>query len=355
MIRGRRRRYRSNAALVLAIFRVVQLLVIEVVQRKVGGMTRRRVNGPATIPRTERQYGPHTAGTVLQMRWLLLLRLLRLLTYRLRGLISAALLRLGRILRLTTHVLARMRILGLSFRTGRLAGILCRLASGILLTRIVVWITGIVTRVARIVAGIARIVTGITRVVTGIARIVTGVTRVVAGIAWVVTGIARIARIVSGIVRIVSGIVRIVGLVIGVVTGIVAGIPRIGRVTRVAMSGILMSRIVDRVTRILVMLRRSGRRSRRTRCDDTLRRWWGCSRNRELPRGSRQRGRIPWLDGLLHDGTHHLAQPTAQPADFYLRLEGHYFSFLPRRWAPIYFPFLRQISSLPAELCEILR
>jgi len=139
------------------------------------------------------------------------------------------------------------------------------------------------------------------------------------------------------------------------VTRIVAEITRIvGRVIRVVMPGILglVSRIMGRVTRILVMLRRSGRWSRRT-WGNTLRR--GCSRNRGLPRGSRQRGRIPWLNGLLHDGTHYLTQPTSQPADFYLRLEGHYFFFLPRRWTPIYFLFLCQIVSFLITLCEILR
>lgn len=75
------------------------------------------------------------------------------------------------------------------------------------------------------------------------------------------------------------------------------------------------------MTRILCLLRRSGRRSRWSQCCNAVRGWRGDSRNRGFPRGSRQRGGIPWLDGLLHDGTHHLAQPTSQPADFYLRRE----------------------------------
>lgn len=203
-------------------------------------------------------------------------------------------------------------------------------------------------------AGILRHLTGESLVLLSGTRmvrvtgIVTWITRVVPGITWVVT------RVVAPIARVVTRIVRIVSLFTGVVTRIVAGITRImGRVTRVVMPGILglVSRIVGRMTRILMMLGRSGRRSRRTRCSDTLRR--GCSRNRGLPRGSRQRGRIPWLDGLLHDGTHHLAQPTSQPADFYLRLEGHYFFFLLQLWA-IYFLFLCQISSFLIKLYEIL-
>lgn len=69
MIRGRRRRHRCDAALVLTILRVVQLLVIEVVQREVGGMLMsRRVTRSATIPRTERQHGTHGGGgTVVRM------------------------------------------------------------------------------------------------------------------------------------------------------------------------------------------------------------------------------------------------------------------------------------------------
>lgn len=81
MIRGRRRRHRCDAALILAILRVVQLLIIEIVQREIGGMLVpcRRVDGPATVPRTERQYCPHAAGgTVLWMLWLRLRLRLRL-------------------------------------------------------------------------------------------------------------------------------------------------------------------------------------------------------------------------------------------------------------------------------------
>lgn len=56
MIRGWCRRYRGNAALVLAVLCVVQLFVIEVIQREISGMLmpRWRVNRPATVPRTER-------------------------------------------------------------------------------------------------------------------------------------------------------------------------------------------------------------------------------------------------------------------------------------------------------------
>lgn len=249
----------------------------------------------------------------------LLLQLLRLYLTRWLCLIPA-LRRMDRILRLTAHV---PTVLDISTRTGRVIRIdwilLCRLTSGIPIVRVIL--------LARVVTWIARIVSGIARIVSGVARIVTGIVRVVAGI-------ARIVGLVTGIVTVV-----VTGIVTGVVTRVVARVARIaGRMTRVTVAGILrlIPRIVGRVTRLLMMLRRNGWRSRWTRYSDTLRRWRGCSRNRGLPRGSRQRGCIPWLNGLLHDGTHHFAQPTSQPADFYLRLEGHYFSFLSRRWMSIY-------------------
>lgn len=261
---------------------------------------------------------------MLRLRLRLRLRLLLLRLTRL-CLLPVTLCRLSWILTwLTTHGWMR----SFSCWTRRMSGILCWLASGILVsgTR-VTRVTGIVTWITRIVAGIIRVVARIARVMSRIAWVVIGIAWVVAGIAWIVAGISRIMCLMTG-----------------VVTGIVAGI------TRIVMPGILglVPRIVGQMTRILVMLRRSGRRSRRTRCSNTLRR--RCSRNRGLPRGSRQRGRIPWLDGLLHDGTHHLAQPTSQPADFYLRLEGHYFFFLPRRWAPIYLLLLCQIFSFLIKL-----
>lgn len=260
----------------------------------------------------------------LRLRLLLLRLLLRLLLLLTRRLFPAAL-RIAWVLAcLTTHV--RMRILSLSSWTCRMAGILRRLSGEILVLLSGTWMVRIAGIVAWVVARV-------------VARVVAGITRVVARV------MARIARVVTGIARTMSF------PLIGVVTRVMAGIAWIvGRVARVVMSGVLglVSRIVGRMTRILVMVGRSGRRSRRTRCSDTLRR--GCSRNRGLPRGSRQRGRIPWLDGLLHDGTHDLAQPTSQPADFYLRLEGHYFFFLPRRWALIYLLLPCQISSFLIKL-----
>lgn len=56
MIRRRRRRHRSNAAFILSVLRVVQLLVIEIVQREISGMlmTRWWIHGTASVTRAER-------------------------------------------------------------------------------------------------------------------------------------------------------------------------------------------------------------------------------------------------------------------------------------------------------------
>lgn len=74
MIRGRRRRHRSDAALVLPILCIVQLLVIEIVQREVRRVLLPpwRIHGAASVTRTERQHRTHIAGTALLLLLLLL-------------------------------------------------------------------------------------------------------------------------------------------------------------------------------------------------------------------------------------------------------------------------------------------
>lgn len=71
-------------------------------------------------------------------------------------------------------------------------------------------------------------------------------------------------------------------------------------------------------------------RSRRT--GNVYNRGWRVTRYRGVPRGSRQRGCIPWLYGLLHDGTHHLADATSQPAAFFP-------SFFRKALPPTFTPF----------------
>lgn len=143
--------------------------------------------------------------------------------------------------------------------------------------------------------------------------------RVLGRVAWILARAIRVLRFL--VFRILLS--RILGLMTRILSGF-----------RVRLLGLM--------TRILRLLRRSGRRSRWFQCGDAMWGWRGGSGNRGLPRGSRQRGGIPWLDGLLHDGTHHLAQPTSQPADFYLRPE--------RPFSP---PFLLSLDSellLPSQV-----
>lgn len=210
---------------------------------------------------------------LLLLLWLLLLRVLLLQRrwLRLRRLVAGI---LGR----STNVLSRVpRVLGLATR------ILC-----------------LVARVGSLLAGILCLVTWVLALLAGI---LSRLADILGLLAWVLM-MARILRLVSWI------------LLVGRVLRMVAGI--VGLMTRILGA---RGRLVGLMTRILCLLGRSGRRSRWARSGVALRGRRGCSRNRGLPRGSRQRGRIPWLDGLLHDGTHHLAQPSSQPADFYLRPE----------------------------------
>lgn len=66
-----------------------------------------------------------------------------------------------------------------------------------------------------------------------------------------------------------------------------------------------------------VLRRGRGRRRWSRGTGDVDGRGWRSTRYRGLPRGSRQRGCIPWLYGLLHDGTHNFTDATTQPAAFF--------------------------------------
>lgn len=293
MTRGRRRRRRGDAALVLAVLRVVQLLVIKVIQREVRGMLvpRWRVDGHPSVTRTERQHGPHAARPVLLLLLCLRLLLLQRRRLRLRRLVAG-------IRGLSAHVLTRVaRVLGLMTRIQRLVPRVLSLLRIPVVTRVLTLLAWILTLVSRVLALLTRIL--------GLVPWVLMMSRILALVTGVLVLVAGILALLTGILTLVTRVLRLAG-VLGLMT----------RIRRVR------GRLVGLLTRILCVVGRSGRRSRWTRIGDALRGRRGWSRNRGLPRGSRQRGRIPWLDGLLHDGTHHLAQPSSQPADFYLRPEG---------------------------------